>query len=305
MVFYTSILFDAPHATKYNAQLGVYSRIRYESVMALKGNLRDFTISQLLNLINIANKSGTLVVDGSGETVSVSFRQGKLAYAQKSQEDNSLAAILYRAKKINSNQLQSIKMRGNQMNDKQLGLMLINANYLTQKEILVCLQTHYINLLSGLFTWNEGNFKFENDMPPPGDKITVHIGLENIIMEGTRRVKEWEHLQDEIPSLEIALKFADRPGTNIKNISLSVDEWRVVKYISPKNTLTQIARAAQLDDMQMRRIAYGLIQAGLVEFVRSQGVTARPTSISMSIPAANKEEQKSLINRLITRIRSL
>lgn len=273
--------------------------------MALKGNLRDFTITQLLNLINIAKKSGTLNVDATEDSVSVAFREGKLAYAQKNQADNSLAAILYNAKKLNSNQLQRIKERGNQMNDKQLGLMLINANYLSQHDILVCLQMHYINLLSGLFTWDEGMFQFENELPPPGDKITVQIGLENIIMEGTRRVKEWEHLQDEIPSLDIALKFAERPGTNIKNISLSVDEWRVVKYISPKNTLTQIARAAQLDDLQMRRIAYGLLQAGLVEFVRPQGATPRPSSIPMSIPAANKEEQKSLINRLITRIRSL
>ncbi len=273
--------------------------------MALKGNLRDFTITQLLNLINIAKKSGTLIVDASQESVSVAFRQGKLAYAQKNQDDNSLAAILFRAKRLNNNQLQRIKERGNQMNDKQLGLMLINASYLSQQDILVCLQMHYINLLSGLFTWGEGVFQFENELSPPGDKIIVQIGLENIIMEGTRRVKEWEHLQDEIPSLDIALKFAERPGANIKNISLNVDEWRVVKYISPKNTLTQIARAAQLDEMQMRRIAYGLIQAGLVEFVRPQGLSSRPTSVSMSIPAANKEEQKSLINRLISRIRSL
>ena len=30
--------------------------------MALKGNLRDFTITQLLNLVNLAKKTGTLVV---------------------------------------------------------------------------------------------------------------------------------------------------------------------------------------------------------------------------------------------------
>ena len=31
--------------------------------MALKGNLRDFTITQLLNLINLARKTGALVID--------------------------------------------------------------------------------------------------------------------------------------------------------------------------------------------------------------------------------------------------
>ena len=50
--------------------------------MALRGNLRDFTITQLLNLINLASKTGTLVVDGASEQAFISFREGKLAYAR-------------------------------------------------------------------------------------------------------------------------------------------------------------------------------------------------------------------------------
>ncbi len=70
--------------------------------MALKGNLRDFTITQLLNLINLARKTGTLIIEGSNERVLVSFREGKLAYAQVGQEDNSLVSILYRAHKLSA-----------------------------------------------------------------------------------------------------------------------------------------------------------------------------------------------------------
>ncbi|HAX69761.1 MAG TPA: hypothetical protein DCY14_09155, partial [Anaerolineae bacterium] len=59
--------------------------------MALRGNLRDFTITQLLNLINLASKTGTLVVDGSSEQAYVSFREGKLAYVRIGKDDGSLA----------------------------------------------------------------------------------------------------------------------------------------------------------------------------------------------------------------------
>jgi hypothetical protein len=62
--------------------------------MALKGNLRDFTITQLLNLVNLAKKSGTLIVEGPGEIARVSFREGKLSFAMIGQEDNSLASVL-------------------------------------------------------------------------------------------------------------------------------------------------------------------------------------------------------------------
>ncbi len=67
--------------------------------MALKGNLRDFTVTQLLNLINVAQKTGTLVVEGPNEKVFVSFREGKLAYAQIGEDGHSLAYVLHRAKK--------------------------------------------------------------------------------------------------------------------------------------------------------------------------------------------------------------
>ena len=58
--------------------------------MALKGNLRDFSTTQLLNLINLAKKTGTLVVEGTGQAAQLSFRNGKLIYAQLGQEDGNL-----------------------------------------------------------------------------------------------------------------------------------------------------------------------------------------------------------------------
>ena len=50
--------------------------------MALRGNLRDFTITQLLNLINLAGKTGTLVIDGPADQAQVAFQSGKLAFAR-------------------------------------------------------------------------------------------------------------------------------------------------------------------------------------------------------------------------------
>jgi len=281
--------------------------------MALKGNLRDFTITQLLNLINLARKTGTLVVEGPNERVLISFRDGKLAYAQAGQEDNGLVSVLYRARKLSSAQSRALKERAGNMSDKELGLLLVNANYISQQDILSSLQTYFVGIVNRLFTWVEGLFRFENDLLPPDDKITVRIGLENIIIEGSRRLREWEQLQDEIPNLDMSLKFAERPGANIRNFNLSVEEWRVVSYINPKNSIRQIARATKMSDLEIRRIVYGLLQAGLVEIIRPEGMAwppaaqpgAKPGARLDVGPAPNAEEQKSLINRLISRIRSM
>ncbi|NUQ86332.1 MAG: DUF4388 domain-containing protein [Anaerolineales bacterium] len=268
--------------------------------MALRGNLRDFTITQLLNLINLAHKTGTLVVDGPSEQAYVSFREGKLAYARVGQEDGSLATVLHKANRLTVNQYRAIVERAGNISDKELGLLLINAGYLTQEDILANLQGYFTEVVRRLFTWVEGFFRFEAEMPPPSDRINVRLDLENIIIEGSRQLREWEQLSDEIPSLDMALKFTDRP---LKNVNLSVEEWRVVSYINPRNTMKQIAHTNKMNDLEIRRIVYGLLQAGLVEIVRPEGVVV-PQNPKM-FPTQVKEEQKSLVNKLIGRIKTL
>ncbi len=325
--------------------------------MALKGNLRDFPVTQLLNLVNIARKTGTLVVERSQEQIYVSFREGKLSFARDGADSAGLTMVLYHARKLNAAQVRAINERATGMSDKELGLLLINSNYITQQEILSSLQAYYLGMVNRLFTWTEGLFRFDTELMPPNDKITVRINLENLIIEGSRRMREWEELQGEIPSLEMGLKFSDRPGVNLKSLNLSTDEWKVISYINPKNTIHQIARATNKNDLEIRKIVYSFIQAGLVEMVRPQGIpvqqpppqptppppiaqTVQPTPASRpaqstrivtppqpspTIPAAQvgqpilpipqrivpasqqstKPEFRSLINRIINRIRSI
>jgi hypothetical protein len=325
--------------------------------MALKGNLQDFSITQLLNLVNVARKTGTLVIERSQEHVYLSFKEGKLSYARDGNGDASLTMVLYRAKKLSAPQVRAINDRSSGMSDKELGLVLINSNYMSQQDILSSLQAFYLGMLNRVFTWNDGSFYFDNQLLPPKDKITVRIGLENIIIEGTRRMREWEQLQGEIPSLEMALKFSQRPGLNIRNLNLSADEWKVISFINPKNTIRQIAKTTNKNDLEIRRIVFSFIQAGLVEMVRPEGMPVQqppstfqqpqpapsvrgvqslrpirsmqspqpmqtaesaqpeqpePPTISeqadqpkITLPQGNKTEFRSLINRIITRIRSI
>jgi hypothetical protein len=178
--------------------------------------------------------------------------------------------------------------------------LLINAGYVSQEDILLNLQSYFTDVVRRLFTWVEGIFRFDAEMLPPDDRINVRIDLENIIIEGSRELRELEQLQDEIPSLEMALKFTDRP---MKHVNLSVEEWRVVSFINPKNTMKQIARTNKMSDLETRRIVYGLLQAGLVEVVRVEGI-ALPSN-PKTFPIQDREEQKTLINKLIGRIRTM
>jgi DNA-binding transcriptional regulator YhcF (GntR family) len=67
--------------------------------------------------------------------------------------------------------------------------------------------------------------------------------------------------------------------------------------------MKQIASASKMNELEIRRIVYGLLQAGLVEIIRPEGVIVPPSP--KTFPTQDKTEQKSLINKLIGRIRSM
>lgn len=276
--------------------------------MALKGNLRDFSTVQLLNLINLARKTGTLKIDRHNQRADLSFKEGKLVYATLNGHDNTLTLALRQSGMISDEQARTIKNRAGTRSDKELGLLLINAGYVSQGDLVNSVRTYILNNVYPLFTWSEGSFHFESGSLAVADAITVSINLENVIMEGTRRLEEWERLQEELPDLSASLKFADRPRTSLRDINLNVEEWRVISFINPRNTISQIAQYNNMSSFQIRKIVYGLLQAGLVELVQPEvPEVPEPTKAAKSVPVKRRrpDVKRNVIMRLIDRIREL
>jgi len=295
--------------------------------MALKGNLADFSTTQILNLINLARKTGTLriyepvvtnemITDGAGnkrpkvvpgaERASASFREGKLILATMGAQDGHLANVLHKAGKLNTEQARIIRERGARYSDKALALMLINANYVSQTDIVRSIQQHTVDIVYEMMTWAKEPFIFQENDLPSSDRITVPIDLKNVIIEGTRRIKEIKPLEEELPNLDLALKFPDAPGEKFRGIHLSVEEWRVVSFINPKNSIRQIAKACNMTDTEIRRVVYGLLQAGLVELTKPPHPQPQPVGAPGGYagpPRPQVTVKRSVVERLIARIK--
>jgi hypothetical protein len=253
--------------------------------MPLQGNLRDFSTTQLLNLINLAGKTGLLTIfqgiptnekDAMGgvkmaagkERARVAFRTGKLIHAILDDQDGNLVGVLNKAGKLTDEQARIIRERARNTGDKALALLLINASYVSQADVVSSVQQHTLDVVYDLLTWHEGPFRFDDDLVPPPDRIMVPIDLENVIIEGARRMKDDEKLIQDIPNLDVTLKFPENAKEKYKGVHLSVEEWRVVSYVNPKNTIRQIAKANNMSDMEIRRIVNGLLNAGLVQMMK-------------------------------------
>jgi hypothetical protein len=103
-----------------------------------------------------------------------------------------------------------------------------------------------------------------------------------------------------LPDLDVPLRFAERPNTNLRNINLSVEQWRVVSFINARNTIRQIASFLKVDEFQIRRIVYGLQTAGLVDVMPAPAIARPIAPIVPSEPVA-----RGVLLRVIDRLRRI
>jgi hypothetical protein len=296
----------------------------------LRGTLEDLHTTQLLHLINLAKKTGTLrvfegvptgreIIMGDGETkraevvpgkerASISFREGKLIFASGGDQDGHLATVLHKAGKLNDEQHRVIRQKAANAADKALALTLINANYVTQQDVIQSVQAHTLDIVYEVMTWNKEPFVFEEGQLPPPERIVVPIDLENVIIEGTRRTREVDQYAKELPNLDFALRFPEGAAEKFKGkgVQLKVEEWRVVSFINPKNSIRQIAKACNMTDIEIRRIVYGLMSAGLVELVKpASAEPAKPKPGAAKPKPGATPPQRPVITKLIDRIKNL
>ncbi len=292
--------------------------------MALKGNLRDVGLNQLLNLIHLAHKTGALTVtsDNGGGAAHLFFKEGRLIHASLEGQEARLTDVLVRVGRLTPDQAKAVRARSKVDTDKELGLLMIQSGVLNQGEIVQGVKSYLLETVYHLLTWPAGAFRFDPNQLPSDERITVAINLDNLIIEGGRRVQEWERLRGQLPDLDVPLRFSERPDANLHNVNLSVDQWKVVSFINARNTIRQIASFLKMDEFQIRRIVHGLQSAGLVDLVAGSGGAAAARRIPApppppepvqrktptgrpAAPAPGARVGRSVLMRVIDRIRGL
>ncbi|NWJ96188.1 MAG: DUF4388 domain-containing protein [Chloroflexi bacterium] len=233
--------------------------------MALVGNLRDFGLSEFLYLVDRGYKTGKLTLTTKGDQAELYFQSGKLVYATRYGQDERIGELLVRMGRITQEQLQqALRIQHTQEQNKPLGQILVGRQMITQEEIYKCVRLQIEEITYALFGWNEGDFRFQPEAAPPDESVTIPLSIENIIMEGTRRIDEWARIKDRIPNLDVVVRFADQPHEKAKGVNLTPDEWRVFARINGIHSIRQIAQQTALGDFEAARIIYGFLSAGLV-----------------------------------------
>ena len=237
--------------------------------MALVGNLRDFGLSEFLYLVDRGYKTGRLTLQKPGDRAELYFQSGKLVYATHFNQEERLGDMLVRMGRITAEQLAiALRIQHTQEPNKPLGSILASRGMVSNEEITKCVRMQIEEITYSLFGWNDGDFRFEPDVTPPPESIPIALSIENIIMEGTRRIDEWTRIKDKIPSLDVIVRFSDQPYEKAKSVNLTQDEWRIFARINGVSTIRQIAQQTNLGEFEAARIIYGFLAAGLIVLMK-------------------------------------
>jgi hypothetical protein len=158
----------------------------------LRGNLRDFGIGEVFQLIGQQRKTGVLVVDGESDRFEVEFQEGAVACARSAgpHENASLGDMLVRIGLLTADRLVAIEREAESGVQAFRRLLVhlgdLHADQIDEAEDLVARETIF-----RLLRWRQGSFHFEAVSalePRPGARL---LPAEQILMDGLRMVDEW------------------------------------------------------------------------------------------------------------------
>lgn len=289
--------------------------------MPLVGNLRDFALHDFLYLVDRGYKTGSLQLDRPTATdaAHLFFEKGKLLSVVRPHRRERLGELLIRLGKITPQQLAVALQEQQTGSTRPLGQILVEQGAIAQRDLQACIQQQIEEAVYDLFAWREGEFKFQAGQRPAPDDVQslVPLPVENLIMEGVRRVDEMSRIRERIPHNDMIVKFVERPQEKAANINMTADEWRIFARINGRSSINEIADKTGLTAFEVSHIVFGFITAGLVEVQKPHSAQpasgAHPAQSARAPTAPTRrgaepvytEPKKSLVTRLINRIRGI
>lgn len=267
--------------------------------MALRGNLRDFSLPDVFQLVTFSRKTGVLrIVRADGANGSVWFRDGEVFFASSNWHTQPLGERLVHSQRITPQALnRALELRANEPADgRRLGQILVDEAYVTDKVLESFVQDQIQDRIFDLMRWDDGEFDFEPMPAVVEEDIGLAVSIENIVMEGSRRLEEWARIRKKIPSMDVVFKMATAPGEGTFEISLKPTEWELLLLIDGTRSVAELAEATHRTDFEVARVVYGLFSAGLLEFASDEEIersTARRQEREARLAALRAEQQEA------------
>lgn len=232
--------------------------------MALKGNLKDFNLGEIFQLITMGRKTGALVLAGDEASGTIYFNEGNIYAAFTHWKAEPVEVRIQKASGLKESDLQKLKAEAEKAG-KKLGEYLIEKKVFSEDDLKAMLAGYLADILFDLFTWKEGDFYFESGKKQPQADLGVNVDIPLLMKVAEKRLEEWRKIKEKITSLDLYFCWSLKPAEGNKDITLKPIEWHCLFYLTGQHDVRALAGLIGLSEFEVCRVLYRLVADGLIE----------------------------------------
>ncbi len=241
----------------------------------LQGSISKFTLPDIFQLLANGRKTGTLGIQKEDDIVMVYFRQGRIVYAYGPRQNRHVGQMLRERGRLTEDQLRdAVETQSSISLSKRLGQIMIEKNYINRVDLSEVITEQIRELIYSLLDWDSGSFKFYDNQYPTREEITIDLSVENVILEGVRRLDEVNRLKDLLPDYDAPLKIEALGSDRNRDISLQTDEWNLLARIDGRKTVQQLIDESGLGEVKALEKLAALKLAGLIS-LQTESISER------------------------------
>jgi hypothetical protein len=233
----------------------------------LEGDLGRLDVPDVLSFLNMGRRTGVLSLEKTDQETKLFFRDGNPVFASSTKADLHLGAMLIRLQKVSRDSMDRAlnKPRSGRW---RVGSVLLADKLLSETELASFLKVQVSEVIFDTFTWREGVFTFWEKVLPPATAVTLDMDLQNLLMEGSRRLDERGRLSEVFPDLDMAVEAIANPEKVKHSVTMTPEEWKVYFLIDGRRSLSEICRlAGNPDELATLQILHHLVKAKFVAIV--------------------------------------
>ena len=240
--------------------------------MSLRGNLKTMSLPDILQWIAAGQKTGTLHLERRSVKKRIIVRDGQIFSSWSNDPRESLGQFLIRERMVTEEQLFKALI-GQEEKGRLIGSILVSEGVLSEDDLRLALQAKAVETIYDLFLWTEGEFDFREGEFPYDVLIHWETPVTPVILEGIRRVDEWNRIRAVFPNMEVTFKVLGAPHT-----LESPHERQVVDLAAAGRTLAQVGLEMRRSDFDTAHLMFELYQRGIVgvDQIRPDTTTADP-----------------------------
>lgn len=180
--------------------------------MAIRGTFKEFSVSDIIQLIHYQKKSGRLTVHHKGTVWTLGFEKGSIVLASSDEKGMPrLGEILVRQGYLDRESLAEA-LRQQEDRPRPLGKVLEEMNAVSHETIARALHFQIQETALNLFFHQEGEYMFERVPVSYDTNYITPINTEFVLMEGARRVDEWPAIRRIVKGANSVFSQSDSAG---------------------------------------------------------------------------------------------